>query len=202
MNWGLMQGLLPVPVSRGDPYVIWGSVPRTIKIPKSQVNGTVFKQRCLEKLTPMLVWVGCFFSVQGGLPADLAFFFSVFLGSRRQARPVLLKRAATSTGSQFRWPLGDFTIAFCGPWTTPETGSPAVQGQNLNEAQSTVTFLYKHLINHIEVLALRDVTPVLALPPRGEFIVYGQFTSICVSLLALHRPTPNPLVEPLSTGGV
>lgn len=82
MNWGLMQGLLPVPVSRGDPYVIWGSVPCTIKTPKSQVNGTVFKQRCLEKLTPMLAWVGWVFSVQGGLPADLAFFFSVFFGEQ------------------------------------------------------------------------------------------------------------------------
>lgn len=68
------------------------------------------------------------------------------------------------------------------------------KGKDINEAQSTVTFLDKHLINHIEVLVLPDVTPVPALPPRGEFIIYGQFTSICV-------PLGPPQTNPKSTGG-
>ena len=117
-----MQGLLPVPVSRRDLCGTGDSAPSTIKTSKSQVNRTVFKQKCLEKLTLML------------------------------ARGVL------------------------------------------NKAQGTATFLYKHLINHMEVLALPEDTPVPALPPRGNFTVYAMFTAICV-------PLGPPQTSPKSTGG-
>lgn len=117
MNLGLMQGSLPVPVSRGDPDVTGGCVHCTIKTPKSQVNGTVFKEKCLEKLTPVLAWVGfglVFFCAGrfASRPGFCSQFFREQISWRRQARPVLLKRAATSTSFPFGWPLGVFAIAF------------------------------------------------------------------------------------------
>lgn len=75
-----------------------------------------------------------------------------------------------------------------------EQGFQQSKGKDLSEAQNTVTFLYKHLINHTEVLALPDVTPVPALPPSGEFIIYGQFNSI-------HAALGPPQTNPKSTGG-
>lgn len=98
------------------------------------MNGNVFKQRCLEKLTLTLAW-----------------------------------------------------------------GVLQSKGKDLNEAQSTVTFLYKHLINPKEVLALPEDTPVPALPPSSSSMASSPAS---VSLLAFHRPTQNLLVEHLSMGGV
>lgn len=97
-------------------------MPGATKTPKPQVNGTVFKLKCLEKRTPVLAWVGLgwFFFCAGRFASRLGFcshFFGEQISWRRQARPVLLKRAATSTRSRVGWPLGVFAVAFCVPWT-------------------------------------------------------------------------------------
>lgn len=87
-------------------------MPGTIKTPKLQVNGTVFKHRSLEKLTPVLAWTGFFHA--GRCASRLGFYSEVFeeqMSWRSQARPALLKRAATSPSCWFQWALGVFAIA-------------------------------------------------------------------------------------------
>lgn len=80
--------------------------------------------------------------------------------------------------------MGPGSLCYClGPHPVSrllKQGVLPCKGKDLNTAQNTVTFLYKHVINHVEVFSPQDVAPVPALQPSREFIIYNRFTRVCV----------------------